>query len=76
MKIKIWKEWYDIISKISETKRKDINDTINYILQTNECLNLSKIKTSKLKEINITAINKQLSPEDIYRKIEKFLFCD
>ncbi|ARM76225.1 hypothetical protein [Acidianus manzaensis] len=75
MKIKIWKEWYDIILKLSETRKEDLSKTIDYISNTKECLNLSRVKTSKLKEINVN-LDKEISDKEIERKIEKFLFCD
>lgn len=76
MKIKIWKEWYDIIVKISLTRKKNFEETVKEILGTNECLNLNKINTSKLKEINIKIDDEKVSAKEVQDKIKKFLFCE
>lgn len=74
MKIRIWKEWYDILLKIALMKRKSFEETLKDILKSDECLNLPKTPTTKIKELNVMLY--ELSPKEVEDKIKKFLFCE
>lgn len=76
MRIKIWKEWYDIILRISLTKRKSVEEIVKEIITSNECLNLPRVPTSKLKEINVNIDKELISPKEVENKIEKYIFCE
>jgi len=73
VKIKIWKEWYDILLKLSKDKRTTLEELIKEIMKTKDCLNLPRVNTSKKKEINL---NLNYTEKEVLERIEKFLFCD
>lgn len=76
MKIRIPKEWYDILVKIAENKRVKLSDLIVSIISSpiEECLNLPYINSSTYKHINIT-INNIYTSSEIENKLRYFLFC-
>ncbi|MQL55063.1 hypothetical protein [Acidianus ambivalens] len=73
MKIKIWKEWYDILLKLSKDKRTTLEELIKEIMSTNDCINLPRVNTTRKKEINL---NLNYTEKEVLERIEKFLFCD
>ncbi|MFP3399659.1 hypothetical protein [Acidianus sp.] len=73
MKIKIWKEWYDILLKLSKDKRTTLEELIKEIMKTKDCINLPRVNTLKKKEINL---NLNYTEKEVLERIEKFLFCD
>lgn len=73
MKIKIWKEWYEILLKLSKDKRTTLEGLIKDIMTTKDCINLPRVTTTKKKEINL---NLNYTEKEVLERIEKFLFCD
>ena len=73
MNVKIPEEWYEILVKASKQKKVNFSRFIDYVMKTDECLNLPEISVSgKTKIVNIPY---QKDEKEILNKIRKFLFC-
>lgn len=74
VKIKIAREWYEILRRIAQNRKTSISEIIIDIMTKEECLNLPFMSPRSFKEINIS-INNKYSKAEIEDKIRYFLFC-
>jgi predicted CopG family antitoxin len=70
--IKIPLEWYEIILRISHDRKQTFSETLNSLMNTEECLGLSYVKPTSYKKVNVDLEVDEGKP---VRKIERFLFC-
>ncbi|MEJ2775362.1 hypothetical protein WIW90_03880 [Sulfolobaceae archaeon RB850M] len=74
MRVKLPKEWYEILQKYAKDRKVNISTLIEGILQKGECLNLREVPASgKYKVINV---NVNLKEDEVKRAVKKFLFCE
>ncbi|EZQ10895.1 MULTISPECIES: hypothetical protein [Acidianus] len=76
MNVRIWREWYEILEKISKERNRNIGDIIQEIVknESQECIGLPKVKTTVKKKINLKITG--VSDEVVIKRIENYLFCD
>ncbi|AOL16320.1 hypothetical protein BFU36_05950 [Sulfolobus sp. A20] len=75
VKIKIVREWYEILRRIAQNRKISISEIIIEIMtKEEECLNLPFVSSTSFKEINVS-INNKYSKAEIEDKIRYFLFC-
>ena len=74
MRVKLPKEWYDILQKYAKDKRMSISTLIEGLVGKEECLNLRDIPTSG--EYKVINVNVNLKEDEVKRAVKKFLFCE
>ncbi|MGC9104861.1 MAG: hypothetical protein ACP5HQ_00280 [Thermoprotei archaeon] len=72
--VKIPKEWYDILYKLSRDKRVGLGELLREIASSEgECLNLPEVKLSG--EFKRISVNFQVDEERLISRLREFLFC-
>ncbi|WP_338599324.1 hypothetical protein V6M85_09720 [Sulfolobus tengchongensis] len=76
IKIRIPKEWYEILRKLALDRRISINQLISELITTEECLNLPYVEPTTYKQLNVSiSIEYKYSSTEVENKIKHFLFC-